>query len=89
MWGKEGSDEGEFSVPTSIAIDTEGNFYVSEVNNSRVQIFDASGKFLSLLAPDVLAAPHGIVFDEKGDLYLADTGHNVVRKFRLTQNLSQ
>jgi len=80
-WGAEGFDAGQFRVPTSVAVDTEGNIYVAEVENSRVQIFDSEGQFLTELAPGLLQSPHGLAFDGAGNLYVGDTGHDVVRKF--------
>ena len=82
-WGAEGFGPGEFSVPTSIAIDGEGNFYVAEVDGSRVQIFSSAGEYLSDLAPGLLSGPHGLAFDSEGNLYVGDTRNNYVRKFRL------
>ena len=80
-WGAEGRDAGQFRVPTSITVDTDGKFYVAEVENSRVQIFDSEGQYLRELAPGQLEMPHGLAFDGAGNLYVGDTGHNVVRKF--------
>ena len=86
--GSEGSDFGEFLVPTGIAVDTEGSFFVSEVDNSRVQMFDSSGQFIEELATGLFARPHGMTFDDTGALYVADTGGNVVRKFRHGVNVA-
>lgn len=48
QWGGEaGSGDGQFQRPTSIAVDAEGNIYISETVNGRVQKFDSSGKFLA------------------------------------------
>ena len=82
-WGVVGSGLGQFRVPTSIAIDGDGNFYVADVENSRVLIFSASGIFLSELAPGSLSGPHGLAFDSMGNFYVADTGNNSVKKFKL------
>ncbi len=83
MWGSEGYDHGQFRVPTSIAIDGDGNFYVADVELSRVQIFSPAGEYLSELAPGSLSGPHGLAFDSAGNLYVGDTGNNYVKKFRL------
>ncbi len=80
--GSEGFGEGEFQVPTGIAVDRNGAVYVSEVDNHRVQIFDSAGEFLSKLTSGLLNGPHGLAFDSAGNLYVADTGHNYVRKFK-------
>jgi|TARA_B110001454_G_C12552345_1_gene364131 sugar lactone lactonase YvrE len=83
VWGSNGSDPGQFKVPTSIAIDSQGNFFVSEVDNSRVQIFSPEGDYIAELAPGILSSPHGLSFDSQGNLYVADTGNNSVNKFTL------
>jgi hypothetical protein len=38
-WGSEGSDEGEFKKPHSIAIDSFGNLFVTDTGNDRIQKF--------------------------------------------------
>lgn len=46
-WGRLGVEPGEFSLPHSIALDSQGRIYVADRNNQRVQVFDAQGKFLA------------------------------------------
>ena len=46
-WGGKGIDPGQFNVPHSIAIDSQGRVYVADRSNNRIQIFDESGKFLN------------------------------------------
>ena len=41
-------DPGTFSKPTNVAVDKEGDVYVTDTLNNRVQIFDADGKFISM-----------------------------------------
>ena len=81
-FGASGSNQGQFLVPTSINFDSEGNLYVSEVDNSRVQIFNSQGQYLDEVGPGLFQAPHGLAFDSKGFLYVMDTGNNVIRKFQ-------
>ena len=45
-WGKPGTAPGEFDIPHSIAVDSRGRIYVSDRENNRIQVFDASGRFL-------------------------------------------
>ncbi|HUW95674.1 MAG TPA: NHL repeat-containing protein, partial [Anaerolineae bacterium] len=41
LWGKYGTDEASFDLPTGIALDAEGHVYVSDSNNHRVMEFPA------------------------------------------------
>lgn len=44
--GKPGIAPGEFSLPTTVDIDSNGNFYVTERGNEPVQKMDPPGKSL-------------------------------------------
>jgi len=46
-WGKLGTAPGEFSLPHSIVMDSQGKLYVADRNNVRIQVFDREGKFLA------------------------------------------
>jgi len=45
-WGQPGHGPGEFSTPHSIATDNQGNVYVADRGNGRIQVFDGDGNFL-------------------------------------------
>lgn len=45
-WGKKGNLQGEFIIPHGIDLDSDGNVYVADRENNRMQIFDGKGKFL-------------------------------------------
>ena len=53
MWGEPGTGPGQFNTPHSIATDDEGNVYVADRGNGRIQIFDGDGKFLREIRIDV------------------------------------
>jgi peptidylamidoglycolate lyase len=59
-WGTEGSGPGEFSLPHAIDVDTEGRVYVADRSNARIQIFDATGKFLAQWRSAELGRPYSI-----------------------------
>ena len=44
-WGEPGDRPGQFNTPHSIAIDAQGNIYVADRGNRRIQVFDGDGKF--------------------------------------------
>lgn len=52
-WGTRGSNQGEFNTPHSIAADVQGNIYVADRFNRRIQVFDGDGKFLRAMVIDV------------------------------------
>lgn len=45
--GSNGSGDGEFITPHTIAFDLSGNMYVTDTKNARVQKFDSNGTFLT------------------------------------------
>lgn len=54
-WGEPGSGPGQFNTPHSIAVDADGNVYVADRGNRRIQVFDGDGKFLRQITIDVPA----------------------------------
>src|ERR1700723_2701166 len=52
-WGERGNAPGQFNTPHSIATDAEGNVYVADRGNRRIQVFDGEGKFLRQITIDV------------------------------------
>ena len=47
-WGQPGKEEpGEFHLPHSLWVDRQGQVYVCDRENSRIQVFTAAGKFIS------------------------------------------
>ena len=46
-WGFKGTEPGQFNTPHSIATDAQGNVYVADRGNSRIQVFDNNGTFKS------------------------------------------
>ncbi len=47
QWGKRGSGPGEFQLPHNIVVDGRDRVYVTDRDNRRVEVFDATGKFLT------------------------------------------
>lgn len=56
-WGTPGKDPGEFNTPHSIAADAQGNIYVADRGNRRIQVFNSDGKFLREIHIDVPVPP--------------------------------
>jgi len=56
-WGDRGTGPGQFNTPHSIAADAQGNVYVADRGNRRIQVFDTDGKFLRQITIDVPVPP--------------------------------
>lgn len=48
-WGSHGSAPGELDLPHSIQADRDGNLYVADRSNRRIQVFDTEGNLLRIL----------------------------------------
>ena len=46
-FGSNGEGNGQFNAPTGLAVDAQDNILVADWGNSRIQIFDSQGSFLS------------------------------------------
>jgi DNA-binding beta-propeller fold protein YncE len=57
-WGDRGRKPGEFNTPHSIAADAQGNVYVADRGNRRIQVFDGDGKQLREIRIDVPYDPN-------------------------------
>ena len=56
-WGDRGKEPGQFNTPHSIATDANGNVYVADRGNHRIQVFDGDDKFLRQFTIDVPVPP--------------------------------
>jgi RHS repeat-associated protein len=58
QWGSAGETEGEFKGPVSAAIDSSGDVWVVDYNNSRVQEFSSTGTFIRAIGWGVSNGEH-------------------------------
>jgi hypothetical protein len=72
-WGQPGGEPGQFRVPHGIAVDREGEVFVADRENSRIQIFSAKGELLRELTG--VARPCQVAFDAAGNLWVAELGY--------------
>jgi tripartite motif-containing protein 71 len=73
--------------PIAICVDRAGRIWVSSTNH-RVQAFSPEGKFLGgavalepAEGPGGFHTPHGLAFDSRGSLYVADSQNHRIQKF--------
>lgn len=64
-WGEMGNGEGEFNIPHAVSLDGDGNVYVADRENKRIQIFDATGKFLKQYSDNSYGSICSVVFDKQ------------------------
>jgi sugar lactone lactonase YvrE len=84
--GERGSGPGRFIKPAGLAVDNDGNLYVADSGNHRVQKFDPEGKFIAQVGSPgdgegEFNEPWGVAVDSQGNLYVADTWNNRIQKF--------
>jgi len=74
-WGGTGSGAGQFNEPRGLAFDNQGDIYVGDTGNNRVQRLSAAGQFTAQWqGPSTAPLPEQsyIAIDEKGNLYVSD-----------------
>jgi sugar lactone lactonase YvrE len=77
---------GDFGAPQCVAVDKDGNVYVTDTLNDRVEIFDADGKFITQFGkagdgPGYFARPKGIAVDSDGHIWVADAMQDRLQVF--------
>jgi sugar lactone lactonase YvrE len=77
---------GDFAKPTGLAVDADGNLYVCDTLNDRIEIFDADGAFVSTFGkvgdgPGYFARPKGVAIDSDGHIWVADGMQDKVQVF--------
>ena len=58
--GKEGSQNGEFNYPDNLTVSTNGDVYVADCFNNRIQILNSSLQHLRTLTEQRIVFPHDI-----------------------------
>jgi len=59
--GVKGSEPGQFNLPHAVVLDSKGRIIVADAENSRIQVFDQTGKFLEQWT-DFIAKPRGAMY---------------------------
>lgn len=84
--GQASGFESFFFGPRDIVIDEEGNLYVADTGNERIQKFSPDGVFLGQwggegTGPGQFREPVGIVIGPQGKIYVADTWNQRIQVF--------
>ncbi len=81
-FGHEGIGKGQFSRPMGIAVDKFNHVYVSDTRNNRIVKFDHKGKYICLVAKNLIN-PIGIAIDNiTGIVYVVDRDASVIRMYK-------
>ncbi|MDR2167753.1 MAG: hypothetical protein LBE35_07895 [Clostridiales bacterium] len=70
-------DEAEFNRPTSIAMDEDGNLFITDSGNDAVRKIDTEGE-VSTIA-EGFNYPTGIAINSEGVIFVSDTGNHKIR----------
>jgi len=73
-----------FHTAYGLALDRDGNIYVSNFSSSTIEKFSPTGEDLGVFASTGLDLPHGMIFDRSGNLYVANNGNSTIEKFSST-----
>ena len=82
-----GDGDGQFNIPHSLVFDEEGNIYITDTNNNRVQKFSSDGKFIAKWGSNGTGDgqfsnhAHGVAIDSLDRVYVTDRFNHNIQKF--------
>jgi uncharacterized protein (TIGR03663 family) len=88
----QGDGRGQFNEPWGIAVDGDGNVYVSDTWNHRIQKFDNQGNFITMWGQfgstsgelgqaGLFYGPRSVTLGQDGNVYVMDTGNKRIQAF--------
>jgi len=85
-FGTSGTGNGQLARPLGLAVDKNGELWVADSNNNRIQRFNAKGEYMfkfgsSGSADGQLNTPTDIAIDGEGNLWVTDSGNDRLQKF--------
>jgi uncharacterized protein (TIGR03663 family) len=85
--------DGEFCEPWGVTVAPDGNVFVADTWNHRIQVFSPEGEFLGKFgtfgqsgssvssAPSQFYGPRDVSVDRNGNIYVTDTGNKRIQVF--------
>ena len=86
-WGTPGNGPGQFNTPNDLAVDVNGNVFVTDSGNDRVEKFTGDGAFVkevggtSTTGQGGFRTPMGIAIDPAGNVYVGDLLNSLIQVF--------
>lgn len=90
-FGKRGSTQGRFGIPTSMISDDAGNYYVADALRSVIMVFNERFEFQKEFGgrghrPENIVGPRSLALDARGRLYVSQVGSRGVSVFQISRN---
>jgi DNA-binding beta-propeller fold protein YncE len=84
--GSEGEGLGQLLFPNDVVIGPDGNIYVSDTGNNRIQVYTITGEFIKTMDIDsnLIYSPRGIAFSSKDHLVIASKLNNDITVWDLS-----
>jgi sugar lactone lactonase YvrE len=88
--------------PQSVTIDTNGNIFIADTSNNRVRKIDANTNIITTIAGNGIAGfdgdnevatnasldtPTSVTVDKQGNIFIADSGNNRIRRVDTTTSI--
>ena len=92
--------QAQLNFPTGVAVDGEGNLYIADAPNDRIRKVDSTGTITTIAGGGgfgedggpatqvLLNLPYGVAVDGTGNLYIADTNSDRIRKVDSTGTIT-
>ena len=86
------ADQAQFDAPVGVAVDREGNIFVADTYNDRIRKISADGLVSTVAGAglpgladgksdvSLFDTPCGVAVDSQGNIFVADTGNDAIRK---------
>lgn len=88
----------QLNLPSNVSVDTAGNIYIADTENNRIREVDAGSGIIATIAGNgktgfdgdtysatgaELNQPSGVAVDNVGNVYIADSSNNRIRKINV------
>lgn len=88
-WGESGGNPGQFNRVRALALGPDGQLYVADACNHRIQVFTRGGEWVRTLGgpgsePGRFTYPYDLAFGPDGNLYVVERGNQRVQKLSPT-----